>query len=390
MADYKHFVSKRQAPGSGRVRLTPPPEALSIPYGQGGSMFPSETAQCIKDAALSLGYEACGIIPVAAMKEYAAKLDERVARFPESRPMYSRYAGFAELKERYPRAASVVVCARWYGQYRLPVHLEGVIAKSFLLDSRKEPRSREYRDSLRFEARLQDMGLWTEAEREYGITGLRWAAMQAGMGIIRRNNFFYTTRGSWIRLEAWLIDAELELRDSPSFRPCPKHCSLCIKACPSGSLAGPFATNGVSCVSFLTTRQGCMPGRPHMDTTGAWIFGCDACQDACPFNRTAWSAEDDFPGLAALGGELSYQQILGMDYDRLRALMPPKFWYIGADEVWKWKTNVLNAMRNRYAREYGAHIEAARHDEHANVRQMAEWVWKAVSERDGSLRQPPE
>ena len=63
-----------------------------------------------------------------------------------------------------------------------------------------------------------------------------------------------------------------------------------------------------------------------------------------------------------------------MDYDFLRNVMQPKFWYIERDKVWKWKTNALNAMLNGYKGSYGKYIDIARNDENENVREMAEWV----------------
>jgi epoxyqueuosine reductase len=343
-------------------------------------MTPYEMASLIRTKALDIGYENCGIVKISAMKGYAEKLDQRIARFPQSRPMYERFFKFAELEQAYPWAKSVVICSVWYGKYYIPEHLKGLIGKAYLVDGRRDTRSSAYRNSLKFEESLHALGLRVADERDYGITALRWAAMQAGIGIVRSNNFFYSKKGSWITLEAWLIDQELELIHSvDNIKKCSEKCQLCVKACPTKALAEPYAINGVGCVSYLTSKAACMPGKPFYDQTGDWVFGCDACQDICPHNKRAWKAKEEFPGLAELSTRLSPEKIVAMDYASLRALLPTKFWYIEESEVWRWKNNALNAMRNTYREEYKPCIEMALHDPHENVRAMAESVAQTVS-----------
>jgi epoxyqueuosine reductase len=294
--------------------------------------------------------------------------------------MYERFYKFAELEQVWPWAKSIVVCSVWYGKYSIPKHLEGRIGKTYLMDERRDTDSKTYQSSLKFEDSLHALGLRTADERDYGITALRWAALQAGIGIIRNNNFFYSPKGSWFTLEAWLIDQELELIHSTDhIKKCPEKCHLCVKACPTKALTEPYAMNGVGCVAYLTSKAACMPGKPLYDQTGTWIFGCDACQDACPFNKHAWKTQEDFPGLAKLSAQLSLEKIVSMDYTSLRALLPTKFWYIEESEVWKWKNNALNAMRNIYHAGYKPYIEMALHDPHENVRVMAESVAQTVS-----------
>lgn len=337
-------------------------------------MVGATTAEAIREKALELGYDDCGIVRVEEVADYADSLARRIERFPHSKPMYERFYGYAQPAERYPWARSVVVCASWYGKYRIPEKMQGRIGKSFLADVRREPRAAAYQNSLRFEEWMRERGLQTLAERDYGITALRWVAARAGLGAIRKNNFFYTERGSWVWLEAWLTDADLELKKTSPVKNCPESCSRCVQSCPTAALAEPFAMDGTSCVCFLTAIRGCLPGAPHNDEIGDWIYGCDACQDACPFNSRAWKAEEDFPGLEELSEQLSPERILDMDYETLRALLPPKFFYIREKDVWKWKVNVLNALRNRCEERWRPAVERARRDENENVRTMAERV----------------
>jgi epoxyqueuosine reductase len=133
--------------------------------------------------------------------------------------------------------------------------------------------------------------------------------------------------------------------------------------------------NRLTCVSCLTTFEGWdMPNEPHNQEIGGWIFGCDVCQDVCPFNKGKWTEDETFPGLAELGERISLEKIIEMDYGFLENVMAKKFWYIGKDKVSRWKINALNAMRNGYQESYAPYIEKACGDPHPEVRRAAEWV----------------
>ncbi|SHJ03628.1 epoxyqueuosine reductase [Propionispora hippei] len=333
----------------------------------------------IKSAALEAGYEKCGIIKIAAMAGYEEKLNERMEYLPQTRPFYERFRGFAHLQDVYPWAKSIVICVEQYGKYQVPDHLQGLVGKAYLFDSRIDEHAAGYQASLQFEAAMQKMGLKTETKRKFGITGVRWAAVKAGLGIVRRNNFFYTESGSWVHLEAWLIDQELELIDTPTVRACPEHCNRCVKACPTASLSKPYTMNPLACISFLTTFGGRdLPRETYNAQIGGWIYGCDACQDVCPMNKNRWEAKEEFPFLAEISEHISLGKILSMDYELLQQILPAKFFYITKDDVWKWKVNVINAMVNEYQEKYKEAIYAACNDSHAKVREMAEWAVKKL------------
>jgi epoxyqueuosine reductase len=104
---------------------------------------------------------------------------------------------------------------------------------------------------------------------------------------------------------------------------------------------------------------------------GNWIYGCDVCQDVCPFNRGQWSGDEEFPGLEELGAAISLEKIMAMDYAYLREVIAPKFWYIEIEDLWKWKRNALSAMRNTGHENYETALTAALHDEDDRVRNYA-------------------
>jgi epoxyqueuosine reductase len=336
----------------------------------------SDLAVQIRNKALELNYEKCGIIKVTDMLEYGDKVRQRIERIPELKPLLERFYSYANLQNNYPWAKAVVVCVRGLGKYRIPKHLQGLIGKSLLIDYRRDKQSKEYQYREKFGQYLQEKGLRTATEGDFGLTGLRWAAYKAGLGIIRKNNFFYTKNGSYTRLDSWLIDEELELVEQSSLRECPESCNLCIRSCPTSSLSEPYLMNMSTCVSYLTAHKESwdLPNEKHKHLTGNWIYGCDVCQDVCPFNHNAWLGDEEFPNLEELGTHISLEKIVEMDYDFLRDVIQPKFWYIKKENVWKLKINALNAMLNNYKKSYDKSINIACNDENEKVREMAEWV----------------
>jgi epoxyqueuosine reductase len=203
--------------------------------------------------------------------------------------------------------------------------------------------------------------------------------MQAGLGIIRKNNFFYTRSGSWVSLEAWLTDREMELVGSSSLPPCPQECNRCITACPTASLSSAYTMLPNSCVSFLTTFGGRdLPNEPLAKKFGKCVYGCDVCQNVCPLNENKWEETEDFPGVAELSPYLTAENILRMEDKFYREKVQPKFFYLSLDDLWKWKVNALCFMRNNYKEEYKPYIMAACVNENVKTREMAQSIHREL------------
>ncbi|MDR1608259.1 MAG: epoxyqueuosine reductase [Deltaproteobacteria bacterium] len=346
----------------------------------------SRLAESIKDKALELGYEACGLTPVGELDDYGAELDERLARIPSDglkkwdQMMFDYLSRFQRLKVDYPWAQSVLIVASSYGKYRIPPNLLGRVASGFCVDSRIDPQSPGHKTSLAFELFLLELGLKAVTERKYGLVPLRWAAKKAGLGLGRRNNFFYLSSGSYVRLEAWVLDKPLELLADSSLKPCPKDCQLCQKACPTLALTEPYLTRPGSCLTFINASSPVnWINHPFSAAAGAWIYGCEVCQNACPFNRGQWKEELEFPGLEELSLFLDLTTIVELDYSVIEQKLGPKFWYIAPDRDWQWKVNALNAMKNQWEPEYRPFLRAAMNDARAQVRDMATWVESLVA-----------
>ncbi|MBU3156330.1 epoxyqueuosine reductase [Clostridium estertheticum] len=328
--------------------------------------------QIIQKKAYELGYEKCGIIPINLMEGYAEKFEERMQKVPESRPFYQSQQRLVNPLEVYPWAKSVVVFTSSYGKYRIPKEVKGHIAKSYLFDVRVDTNTKEYQNNRALEKYLQELGLKVGTNQKFGVVGMRWAAMQAKIGIIRRNNFLYTESGSWVHLEAWVTDREMELKETNNISQCPKGCNRCMASCPTKSLSDPYTMLPNTCISFLTTFGGRnLHQEPLSKTFGDCIYGCDICQDACPMNAGKLKGVDEFPGLAELAPELTPENILNMEEDFYREKVQPKFFYLSPEELWKWKVDVLNYMRNNYTESYKPLIINACKNKNEKICEMA-------------------
>lgn len=111
-------------------------------------------------------------------------------------------------------------------------------------------------------------------------------AQKAGNGWVGKNSLLLNRQmGSFFFLAELILDLEL-IPDGPVADYCGT-CTACQDACPTGAIAEPYVVDGSKCISYLTIElKDAIPAEFKNKTEG-WVFGCDICQDVCPWNRFA-------------------------------------------------------------------------------------------------------
>ncbi len=110
-------------------------------------------------------------------------------------------------------------------------------------------------------------------------------AQKAGFGWIGKNaNLLNKQFGSFFFLAELIVDVELEYDIAPTKDHCGT-CTRCIDACPTDAIVGPYVVDGSRCISYLTIELKDEIPSEFKGKMGGWVFGCDVCQDVCPWNR---------------------------------------------------------------------------------------------------------
>ena len=133
-------------------------------------------------------------------------------------------------------------------------------------------------------------------------------AQRAGLGWIGRNSLLISPiTGSFFNLGEIFLDIDLNF-SSPFANDLCKDCHLCIDACPTGCMNSNRTINADKCISYLTIEHKGIIKRQFRNLIENWIFGCDICQQACPFNKDFLKESENVPdnkmGLIDLDQEL--------------------------------------------------------------------------------------
>lgn len=284
------------------------------------------TSAAITQQALQLGFDLCGIAPAAAYPELAFYREWIEAGYAGDMQYLARTTDKrCDLQQVVPGVRSVIALATNYHTDRpysteIADRGEALIARYAWGD--------DYHDVIT--ARLDALIAWMRERdprpfeaRRYVDTGPvqeRIVAYHAGLGWLGKNTcLIHPEIGSWLFLSVILTTLDLE----PGI-PEPDHCgtcTLCLDACPTQAFVAPHVLDARRCLSYVTIEQkGAIPDDLR-DALGSHVYGCDICQEVCPFNQAppisldpAWQPRPAFdrPQLAALRA---------MPDDALRAAM---------------------------------------------------------------------
>ena len=251
----------------------------------------------IKDKARELGFDLCGIAPAGSFAELSF-FDAWLARGYAGEMAYLTRSAHArgDVRRVVPGARSVIVTGTIYNTDR-PYSTEGADREAALIA--RYAWGDDYHDVLK--ARLDALVAWmreTSPEpfdaRAYVDTGPvqeRVYAQYAGLGWIGKNTCLINPElGSWLFLSEVICTLALE-PDQPAFDRCGS-CTLCLEACPTGAIVEPHLLDATRCLSYLTIElRGAIP-HEHRSALGNHIFGCDICQEVCPYNQTPPRSDD--------------------------------------------------------------------------------------------------
>ena len=248
-------------------------------------MTPEALAAAAKSAAADLGFEACGVTDLgpsaaaAALDRWLAAGHQGDMRYMERQAPVRR-----EPSRAWPDARSaVVVLHNYYQRDADPAPGRGRVARYALGD--------DYHDALKRKLEALGAGLVGAAGsgkfRAYVDAGPlpeRELARRAGLGWIAKNTMLISPRlGSFTFIGVLLTDLVLA-RDAPFDADRCGTCRRCLGACPTGAFPEPRVLDATRCISYLTIEAGGPVPEPLKRAVGDWLFGCDLCQDVCPWN----------------------------------------------------------------------------------------------------------
>jgi epoxyqueuosine reductase len=255
------------------------------------------TAAAIKSKAQELGFDACGIAPADDLPELPSFREWLDRGYAGEMSYLARTAvRRADVRHVLPSARTVIVTATNYNVDR-PYSIEG-------RDPRRAHIARyawgtDYHDVLL--RRLDSLLEWMRSvsdeafeARPYVDTGPvqeRVYARHAGIGWIGKNSCVISpVLGSWTLLGVIICSLPLEI-DQPAFDQCGT-CTLCIEACPTQAIVEPGVLDARRCVSYATIElRGPIP-EELKSGVGTHVYGCDVCQEVCPWNAAAPVSQD--------------------------------------------------------------------------------------------------
>lgn len=261
--------------------------------------LPSAETLWIRERALALGFDECGIAPAEQFPELD-NFSEWLERGYAGEMKYLQDPRRQDPRNPMPGVRSLIVCALNYNAKRpYSTHQE---TRDEDADNPRGWISRyawgdDYHQVLREKLNLLAAEMRTHFVepfelRAYADTGPiheRAAAKYAGLGWLGKNTLLINQAlGSWLFLGVILASLPLAPTLGPAGAPPADRCGTCrrcLDACPTQAIVEPYLLDATRCISYLTIElRGSIP-EPLREPMGRHIFGCDICQDVCPWNR---------------------------------------------------------------------------------------------------------
>jgi len=355
-------------------------------------MFDSaKISTAITRAATDAGFDLVGVAPVGDSPEleyfprWIADGNAGEMKYLEARDEEGRLKR-ASLAHAAPWARSIVVCALNYNtaqphSIESPDPTRGWISRYAWgqqdYHDALMPRLRQVESVLKSASGIED--LVTRCYVDTGPIVERVVAKYAGIGWIGKNTCIINqTLGSWLFLGVILTSLDL----TPGL-PAPDRCgscTRCIDACPTNAFIGPYQLDSNKCIAYLTIeKRGPIPEELRAGV-GRHVFGCDICQDVCPWNRKApaTNAEEFQPR----------PELVNPALDRLAEMRPEEFrtTFRGSPLRRAKRTglrrNAVLAMGNSADRSFIPSVNKLVADEDESVRETAIWALQKLAGAD--------
>ncbi|MYD09493.1 MAG: tRNA epoxyqueuosine(34) reductase QueG [Chloroflexi bacterium] len=259
------------------------------------------TAARLEEKARELGFNLCGITPAQPSPTLSAYL-RWIQRGMQGEMRYmarpDRVRRRQDLREIMPGAKSLILVGMdYYARY----------AAEETLNDPARGRIASYAWGLDYHRvlglRLSDFADWlaeasrgAPAQKVYVDTGAileRSHAQQAGLGFIGKNTMLiHPRRGSSFFIGEILTSLEFDDYNTPHRETMCGTCTRCLTACPTDAFPEPYVLDARRCISYHTIENRGWIDRELRAGFGNWIFGCDICQDVCPFQRFAEETDE--------------------------------------------------------------------------------------------------
>jgi len=348
--------------------------------GQGRPLSVAQRTAELKRRAEAEGFDMIGVASAGALERDAASLDAWLGAGRQATMTWmERYRDRRkDPRVLLPGCRSVVVVAVSYWPGAEAAETPPGAARVALY-----ARARDYHKTMG--RRLKRLAAWLadesgETTRAFVDTGPvleRAWAQQAGLGWIGKNANLLTQRaGSWLLLGELLSATELEPDAGPHADHCGT-CTACLDACPTAAIVDPGVVDARKCIAYWTIEHRGPVPEERREHNGDWIFGCDICQQVCPWNEAhaTVSSGDAFEPRDDLRG-LDPADILALDEASFRAR------YSGTPLMRaKWeglRRNACIVLGNRRDARARDVLRAALGDPDPVVREHAAWALERV------------
>lgn len=299
----------------------------------------NKNSQLVKKIAEQLGFDQCGIAKAVRLDEDAKRLEKWLNKgfHGEMAYMENHFELRVDPVKLVPGAKSVITLL--YNYFPKEKQHEGSpnIAKyAFGKDYHEVIREKLYnflfllRESL---GEIQGRGFVDSAP----VLERAWAE-RSGLGWIGKNgNIINTKRGSFFFIATLITDIELET-DTPLKQDYCGTCNKCVEACPTNAILPEKILDATKCISYFTIEMKSKELKDDLkNKTANWIFGCDICQDVCPWNRFSKpTKEKNFDAI---------QEVLSFSFEDWKSLNEESFKIIFKDSAIK-RTKWEGMMRN--------------------------------------------